>query len=349
MYSQAARFSQLRHLLTVVVVVAIVGAAVLIGLGIVRLSKPDGLWMIVVGTGVILASVIVAVIAFIALKIDANTLRLSTAIHDLHEEIERQGGRLNAIAESTRLSDAAKSIAHREEELNALRGAIYDDINLHDWEAAAYLVSEMERRFGHREEAQQLREKLIEGRSEFYDEEVGKALPHVRRLFETHEWSQAAQEIGRLVTAFPNEPRFVQLMEELATRKEARKQQLVKQFTAAVERDDIDIDAGMAVLKELDEYLTRDEAARLEESARKVVRGKLQQLGVRFRFAVTEERWRDALEVAVSIMNEFPNSQMAREVQDRLAILRERAEMPSDIEVTSPTLPTGSTPPEPGE
>ncbi|MHC4609727.1 MAG: hypothetical protein ACYS7M_05210, partial [Planctomycetota bacterium] len=96
MYSQAARFSQLRHLLTAAVVIAIAGGAALIGLGIVRFSTPGGLWLIVVGAATILASVVVAVIAFIALKIDANTLRVSTAIRDLHDEIERQGAKLDA-------------------------------------------------------------------------------------------------------------------------------------------------------------------------------------------------------------------------------------------------------------
>ncbi len=339
MYSKAARFSQLRLLITVVVVIATAGGGSLIGLGIVRFSTAAGLWLIAAGTVTILASLVAAALVFIGLKIDATTLRTAAVIRDLHDELERHGLKLEAIAESARISDAAKSIAHREEERKALRAAIYNDIDLHDWEAAGYPISEMERRFGCGEEAQRLRERLNEARSRFYDEEVAKALPLVHRLFDAHDWHRAAEEIGRLLAAFPDEPRFARLREELADRKELRKQQLVKEFSAAVERDDIDIDTGMAILKELDQYLDREEAARLYESARKVVKGKLLQLGVRFRFAITEERWRDALEVAVSIMDEFPNSTMAREVEERLAILRERAGMAADVEVTSSTSP----------
>ena len=147
-------------------------------------------------------------------------------------------------------------------------------------------------------------------------------------------------ELSRLLTAFPNEARFAELRKELDARKEQRKKELIKAFTAAVERDDIDIDAGMKVLKELDHYLEPEEAARLEESARKVVKGKLLQLGVRFRFAVTEARWRDALEVAVAICEEFPNSKMAAEVQDRMDVLRVRAGTPADVDVTSSTPAT---------
>lgn len=342
MYSRAARFSQLRHVLTAVVVSAVAGGGVLIGLGIVRFADADGLWLIVTGAGAILAAAWASTVAFIALKVDANTMRTSAAIRDLYDELERYGAKLDAIAASTRLSDVAKSIAHREEERNALRAAIYNEIDLHNWEAAYYLVSEMERRFGTRDEGQRLRDRLNEARSQFYDEEVAKALPHIQSLFKDHRWNVAAEEIGRLMVAFPNEPRFKRLEQELTRLKEARKQQLVRDFTAAVDRDDIDIDTGMDVLKELDQYLTRAEAAELEASARKVVKGKLLQLGVRFRFAVTEERWPDALEVAVRIMDEFPNSTMAREVGQRLDALRARAGLPANVEVTSPaTEPPG--------
>ncbi len=398
MYSYAARFTQLRHLLTVVCSIAIAGGALLVGLGIVSLLRPaespgetapvglpgqpsedveaqaadgkgdspdsaaietkgkalaesaadeppamaatspaktrGGLWLIVVGAGTILASIIVWALAYVALKIDANTVRVSATIRDLHEEIERHGAILNSIAESSRLSDGARSIAHRQEELNALRAAIHTNIDLQDWEAARYLVAELERRFGHKEEAQRLGEKVNRACSKFYNQEVARALPRIEHLFDEHNWEVAGQEIGRLLAAFPNEPRFARLQDELAQRREQRKQQLVDAFTHAVQRDDLDIDAGMQILKELDQYLNRNEAAELQEVARKVVKGKLLQLGVRFRFAVTEERWRDALEVGVSIIEEFPNSRMAHEVQDRLNVLRERAGLPADVEVS---------------
>ena len=335
MYSRAARFSQLRHLLTILAIVAIVGGSILIGVGIVRFETDSGLWLIVAGAAIILVTVMMVVLAFVAIKIDANTLRLSAALRDLHDEIERHGYKLDSIAEGTRLSDRAKSIAHRQEDLNALRSAIEDDLSLHDWEAARYLITEMEQRFGYKEEAERLLEKVNRACSKFYHQEVARAVPLIERLFDEHQWDRAAQEISRLLAAFPNEARFTQLRRELDERKEARKKELVGAFTRAVQRDDIDIDAGMEILKELDHYLNRKEAAALEESARKVVKGKLLQLGVRFRFAVSEERWRDALEVGVSIIEEFPNSRMAREVQESLHVLRERAGIPADVEVTS--------------
>jgi hypothetical protein len=319
----------------ILVGVPVAGGATLIGLGIVRWSDPVGLWLIVAGATLVLQFLTVWTLAYVLLKIDANLARTSVALHDHFEELQRQTVKLESIAENVQLSDAAKSLAHWEEEGNALRAAISAQIAKHDWESVLYLVSEMERRFGLTEEAARLREQLRHEQASFYHAEVGRALPLIERLFDSHEWERADQEISRLLNAFPKETRFVQLREELHRRREARKQELVRTFTEAVQRDDIDIDTGMQVLQELDNYLTREEAKELEASARKVVKGKLEQLGVRFRFAVTEERWRDALEVAVNITEEFPNSRIAQEVRERLNVLRERAGLPADVEVTS--------------
>lgn len=335
MYKPAARLAQLRHLLAVLVVVAVIGGGLLIGLGAVRLDRPDGLWLIVVGAGAVLVSVFGFVITVVILKIDANTARVSTAIRDLYEQVERYGTKLDAIAESARLSDAAKSIAHRLEDRAALRSAIRSEISMNDWEAALALIDEMERRFGYKEEAQQLREQVNLACRKFYREEVDKVLPVIERLFDSCDWARAEEEIGRLLTAFPNEPRFSALREELTRRKEARKNALVRAFTESARRDEMNVDQGMAILRELDQYLTREEAAQLESAAREVVKSKLLQLGMRFRFAVKEERWPDALEVGVAITEEFPNSQMAREVESRIAVLRVRAGVPTDVEVTS--------------
>jgi hypothetical protein len=335
MYTQSPRFSQVRKLFAALAVVAIVGGGALIGLGVVRFAQPVGLWLIVVGGLIVLTAVVVATTSSMILRIDANTIRMTAAVRDVQEVLESHRTRLDAIAESTRLSDAAKSITHRQEERSALRQAIHSEIQFHDWEAAKYLISEMARRFGYKEEAAELQSRVDQACGAFYRTEVDKVIPHIHQLFDQHQWDRASRELARLLKAFPNEGRFVELEKELVQRKAQRKEELIKAFTMAVERDDIDIDAGMRVLKELDQYLEPNEAATMEESARKVVKGKLLQLGVRFRFAVTEARWRDALEAAVAICEEFPNSKMASEVQDRMDALRARAGVTGDVEVTS--------------
>jgi hypothetical protein len=56
-----------------------------------------------------------------------------------------------------------------------------------------------------------------------------------------------------------------------------------------------------------------------------VFKTRLVNLGVQFGLAVSEARWRDALEVGVQIRQEFPNSRMAHEVAAKLETLRMRA------------------------
>ena len=82
-------------------------------------------------------------------------------------------------------------------------------------------------------------------------------------------------------------------------------------------------------LKELDQYLSPAEAKALQASARDVFKDKLLQLGVQFRFAVTEKRWHDALTIGMEIIHDFPNARMAGEVREALDTLRQRARQPA--------------------
>jgi hypothetical protein len=95
------------------------------------------------------------------------------------------------------------------------------------------------------------------------------------------------------------------------------------------------VDEGIKILVELDNYLTREEAKSFEDSARNVFRAKLMQLGMQFQFAVREQRWRDALEIGVQIIEEFPNTRMSKEVSDAMDGLRRRAGVHSDVEITA--------------
>jgi hypothetical protein len=121
------------------------------------------------------------------------------------------------------------------------------------------------------------------------------------------------------------------LPRELAARREKHKQELLTQWKAAIDRNEID--HGIAILTELDQYMTPQEAVSLRESARHVFKEHLLNLGVQFSLAVTEQRWRDALEVGLQIRQEFPNSRMAQELGEKLETLRVRAGYAKDAEV----------------
>ena len=76
----------------------------------------------------------------------------------------------------------------------------------------------------------------------------------------------------------------------MKTLQEQHKQVLKLAWEDALRRTDTD--QAIDVLKELDQYLSPAEAQTLQSSARTVFKEKLLQLGIQFRFAVKEGRWK---------------------------------------------------------
>ena len=81
----------------------------------------------------------------------------------------------------------------------------------------------------------------------------------------------------------------------------------------------------MGLLKQLDHYLTRDDAKRLAGAAQNVIIRHRDGLSRRFRIAVNEHLWGEAAQLGEAIIAEFPNSQMATEVRSMIELLRSRA------------------------
>ncbi len=337
------RFGWPRAVVGFLVCLLAIGAAALIGFGIYGLfvGIPGAKAYIIVGAVSLLFALMIYVAIRVILKVEANTFRMYDALLEASETLSAHSRALGVIAESVQLSDAAKSIAHREKERDALRNAIREDIVKQDWEAAYRLIDEMERRFGYREEAERFREEVDSFRQDAIRAKIDQAMAHIEDLFARREWDQARGECARLIRLFPKNERIVRLLKELEERRDERKRELLTEWNEAVQKNEID--QGIAILRELDQYLTRNEAAALEESARGVFKAKLTSLGVRFSLAVTESRWKDALEIGLQIAEEFPNSRMAQEVKERMDALRRRAglaDAAETVEQRAPGTPT---------
>ncbi len=323
MYSSPNRFSQLRWLQTLVCLLAVLGGFLLIGLGLVDSSLNSRGWLIIVGGAGVFLSVMVLSITPLLLKIESTLARQLGEFRDLNEAMGRQIDQLQAIGHNTRISDAAKSLTHREQELEALRAAIRDDIRNEKWEAALNLVSEIDRRFGYKQEADRIREELEEARQEAIQSKLSEAVDLIERQFQLHQWERAEREIDRLLHALPNDLTALGLRQRMKELKLQHKGELKKSWEDAVRRNDTD--HAIDILKEMDQYMSVSEAQTLQESARHVFKEKLLQLGVQFRFAVTERRWQDALDTGLELIRDFPNARMANEVREALDTLREKA------------------------
>lgn len=319
------RFIGLRRAVTVGTAVVIAAGIVLLIMGLTRFGEDAGGAMLFVAGGVMLVfSAIVANAAITGLfKIEATTHRLHNVLMECNAALTAQGDSLAMIAQNSQVSDATRSVLNRQKERDLYRQAIEEDTAKGDYEAALFLIEEMEQRFGLTQEAQKLREGIQSQHVTSMQVKLDEAIKHIEQLFQQHEWARAESEIERLLKLLPNAEQAKQLPERLKQSQEKYKNKLLKEWDRAVKRNDIDL--AIDLLRELDQYVSADEARRLEESARDVFKAKLLQLGVKFRFAAQEQRWQDALEVGLQIVEEFPNSRMATEVQNKMAVLRERA------------------------
>ncbi len=327
----STRFSQLRWLQNAVCVAAILGAVLLVGLGLAGYGSSPKVWLVAAGLFVLLIVLLAMIFAPLLLKMESTLARQLDELRDFREVVGKQFDTLSTIAQNTRISDAAKSLARREEELEALREAIRNDIRMERWEAGLSLIDEMERRFGYKEEAERIREELDDARLAKIATRLSEAVDMIEGHLLSRQWDRAQREIDRLLVALPNDPRVVGLTDRLRAAREAHKAELKAAWDDAVRRSDTD--HAIDILRELDQYLSPAEAQALQASARHVFKEKLLQFGIQFRFAVNERRWQDALDIGLELIRDFPNSRMANEVRDAMDTLRERARHPAEAEI----------------
>jgi hypothetical protein len=276
--------------------------------------------MVLIGGAVI---IMIWHLLMLVLKIEANSFRTYDALHDTLARVSQHEKHLSVISENIQLSDLTRSLTHRTKERTALRLAINDELIRGDLEAAYALVEQLEARHGYRNEAARLREEVDAARSIESQEKVQESVEVVQQLIEAQDWDRARREMDRLLAANPGNTAIRELPALFTKRRGDHKRKLLKDWDESVRRNEVD--QGIAILKELDQYLTPNEAEALAESARGVFRAKLHNLGVQFSLAVTEHSWRSALAVGQQIVEEFPNSRMAAEVNERLHVLQRRA------------------------
>ena len=330
---RTTRFSQLRWLLSVVCVVAMIGAGVLIGLGVLGYGDSPQVWLTAAGGFVLFLAIVVLTVMPLLLKIEATAHRSLEEQRDVNDRLVKQIAVLEQLVENTRLSDGAKSLAHREEELDALRQAIRATFRNEHWQHARSLVRELDERFGYAEEARELGQELEAARTATIEAKLTEAIQLVETHFGVREWTRAQDEIDRLTQLFPDDDRIVGLEGRLTALRAEHKVTLLNEWHEAVRRSDTD--HAIELLRELDPFLSPADVQEIERSARTVFKEKLLQLGVRFRLAVKAKRWQDALDAGLEIVREFPNARMAHEVREMIDVLRERARPPAQTASTT--------------
>lgn len=230
---------------------------------------------------------------------------------------------LRTIAERVMISDAAKRIAFREQDRLALRAAIEHDIQKGDFDAALVMVEQMGQVYGYREEAEQYRAEIESARAKEVERKVNDSILHLDKLINIHEWDTAIAYAQRTQRMFPDVERVHGVIRRVTEARHRYVQNIEREFLEAANRDEID--RAMELLKEMDKYLTEQEAEPFREVARGVITKARQNLGVQFKLAVHDREWTRAVQVGEQILQEFPQSRMAEEVRGMLDIMRERA------------------------
>ncbi len=241
--------------------------------------------------------------------------------------MEDATSRLKDLSELAPLSDEAKSLLFRERELEALREAIHEDLMKQDYKTAEALVDTIESRLGYAAEAAMLREEIEKARVATLEEKIDQAIRRIDELCAERKWTRALRESRRILELFPDNPKVAALPDRIRDARNDHKRELLQAYGEAVRKNDVD--RGIELLRELDTYLTPQEGAALQESARGVFKARLHNLGVQFAICVTEQRWTDAIAAGEAIIDEFPNSRFAQEVREKMDHLRDRgAETP---------------------
>lgn len=231
------------------------------------------------------------------------------------------------LAEQSVLSDDARRVLNRDSERTLLMGAIEQDIAGQNWDAAMVLIEELAGRFGYRADAEAMRQRVEEARRKTREMEITEAIGFLDGLILQRRWDDALAEAGRVQRLFTGSPRVEPLRDRVAAARAAYRDDLERRFMDAAGADQSD--EAMVLLKELDQYLTPERAESMKTMARGVIGRAREELGARFKGAVQERQWSDAVGVGEQIMRQFPNTRMAAEVREMMEQIRTKANSPA--------------------
>ncbi|TVQ31217.1 MAG: hypothetical protein EA376_10110 [Phycisphaeraceae bacterium] len=265
---------------------------------------------------------LIITIALLPIGLRSGSGEPTGAENAMGERLDRVATAIETMTSEAGLSDAAKRVLHRRHERELLRREIQRDIADGDWDAAMILVKELAERFGYRIDAEEFRGRIERARAETLDRSVAGAIENLDGMIRDRRWADAYAEAARVARLFPDSPRVEGLRQRVDESRQRYKIDLERRFLMAAEREEVE--TAMDLLKELDIYLTEEEAEPFREVARGVIGKARDNLGVRFKLAIQDKNWHNALEVGERIMADFPNTRMAEEVRGMIDSIRTR-------------------------
>ncbi len=244
--------------------------------------------------------------------------QMETLLKQQCTELEKIGGMLM-------LTDQAKRMIYHENELEAIREAVNVQLLKQNPAGALVLVEQLESQLGMKFEAEEIRNEIARFQKATIEEQIDSAIARIQGLIDNRNWTRAQRETKRLTSIFPDNAKVKSLPNRLKSEWNSHKGGLLKDYGEACKVNDVE--RSVELLKELDKYLTAEEAAALRESAKDVFKKKLHNFGVQFAITVAEQDWQQAINTGREIMKEFPNTRMAREVREKIPLLKRYLEI----------------------
>ncbi len=247
--------------------------------------------------------------------------------------------RLARIDEHVMLSDGAKRLLYRDRELDLVRMVLERDIAAGEHDAALRLVDELGTQFGRLEEAEGHRSRIASLREAEVRDRLADGMAIIRRHLANGDWSGATAEADRLHRLLPGEAGLEGLANQIASARIRHAAEIETRMRDA--HAEGRIDEAMRMLRDLDRHLEGDESSRVVDVAQAIIVSHRDLVGHRFRDAVSEKRWSDAIELGEAIVRDYPNTRMAEETTALLPGLRARlAGHPSTATPPGPTTPS---------
>ncbi len=315
-----------RHKGPAVAVVVTVAVLLILSIFTGVLEKIGAGTILTLGT-ILVAMVLVVMAVYVTMELrnisesmNQNSLKLEKIINTL----EKSRAGLAQINHSTHLSEAAKAIAFRDANRQALREAVFEKLQNHDFEGALEVIDEIGASGDFGELAHQLRAQCESYRTATDQERITHVIDHIEKLIEDCQWPKASAQVEMLVRSHPNSEKALAMRQKLAEKKQERKRILLAAWDDAIKRQDTD--RSIEILRELDAYLSPNEGLALQEAASDVFRTKLHNMGVQFSLAISSRQWDQALNVGQQIVRSFPNSRMSQEIRAKIGVLKHNAE-----------------------
>jgi hypothetical protein len=323
-FGRDERGSQLgRNLLVIwvgLVVLVAVACVIVFGTKTFETEIPELVWL-----G---AAVLLWVTVLLTLQ---KTIRIFEAVEDnsirlerIAENLKKNVSILAEIAQSVRVSDDAKALAFGDAERQLLRQAVLDLVEQQDFATAFEMIDEIAQRPGRRDFAEQLRHEVNKRCETASLGQMKQGIAEIEQFLQSHDWARASIEIEKLIKAYPRSEEVRTLRQRLLDKTAQRKKILLEAWNDAVQYKATD--RSLEILIELDQYLTPNEGLALQEAAKDVFKTKLHNLGVQFSIAVSDKNWAKAIDLGRKLMRDFPNSQMAKEIREKMDALRQNVE-----------------------